>query len=95
LNFDGYIHAICILYSLQGEKCFVGAKRSMRTLVGYLVIHGSNLTQACGQEGTSECSAPTSDPEVLYRNLLNIEEDHAEQPVKNLPHHTTSTCCLR
>ena len=63
----------------------------MTNLVAHLVMLVSNLTQACGQEGTSECSAPTSDPEVLYRNFLNIQEDHTEQPVKNLSHHTTST----
>ena len=95
MKFDAYRHAICMLYPLQGEKCVMGVKRSMTVLVGHLVIHGSNLTQAGVQGGTSECSAPTSNPDVPNRNLLNMQGDHAEQPVKNLPHPAASTCCLR
>jgi hypothetical protein len=79
-----------MLYPLQGEKCIMGVNRSMTILVGQLVIHGSNLTQICGQGGTSKCSAITSDPEAPNRNLQNIQEDHAE-PVKNLPHPSAFT----
>jgi hypothetical protein len=78
-----------MLYPLQGKNCIMGVNRSMTILAGQLVIHGSNLTQACGK-----CSALTSDPEAPNRNLQNIQEDHAE-PVKNLPHPTAFTCCLR
>jgi len=67
LKFDGYRHAICLLYPLQGEKCVMGVKRSMTALVEHLVIHSSNLTQACLQGGKNECSAPTSKPKVPNR----------------------------
>ena len=49
--------------------------------------HNASGVQEFRTTTTANVDAPT-------RNLQDIKDKHADQPAKNVPHPTTSTCCL-
>ena len=47
-----------------------------------------------GIQARSQSGAPATDLDAPTRKLQNIRDKHADQPAKDVPHLTASTCCL-
>ena len=73
---------------------WVSASRPGRFSDGENVWVHDGGRQTRTQRGANGCTTPTTDLDAPTRNLQNIKDKHADQPAKDVPHLTASTCCL-
>ena len=78
---------------LSGDECQLRIPGALVTekMSGYTMVGG---WQTRSQRGVNGCTAPTTDLDAPTTNLQYIRDKHADQPAKDVPHLTASTCCL-